>query len=275
MQILLSSPGRLTIPDDIVSFAAYFRAHGALGYSVGVERKFSELEKLRILPLVFGLMPKEVLARTRYDDRLKPAITRHLSSLTIQPNDELVTILKNIGDQFFKTADKKASWCPRKFGIGDVRSLKRVYQKMKDDQGNRCALCGVPFDGKIVETLDHVIPWRLVGDIHDGCNWQMLCEVCNSGKGHQITIFQFKEFWNWLYTTPLLTATTGRLSRELRYLILARDEHCTHQDCNLGPRETRLYVQSELRTGLPIFDAFTTKCEIHAKVRRDCLQDHS
>jgi hypothetical protein len=275
MQTLLSSPGRLTTPKEVGAFKSYFRKYGALGVGSPGEPHISEVEKLHMLPLVFGLMPRQVLARTRYDDLIKPAISAHLALLGIPEDNELVTILKNVGDQYFNTEDKLASWYPRKYGISDVRALKKNYKVLKDRQCNRCAFCGVPFDGKITETLDHIIPYRLVGDVSDGSNWQILCELCNSAKGDYISIFQFKGFLNWLYGSRLLSTTAEKLSREVRYLVLARDETCKHAGCTNGPTSSRLFVQSEIRTALSIVDALTLRCEVHAKIKRDCLQDHS
>ena len=275
METLLYSPERLKTPEKIEIFKQFFRRHGALGYGEAVERTLSEFDKINILPLVFGLLPRKILARTRYDDRIKPAIEQHLDSLGVNVDDELVTMLKNIGDQFYLTANKQASWFPRKYGMKDVRALKRVYRSLLVRQNSRCSICGVPFDGKVIETLDHVIPWRLIGDIQDGCNWQILCEYCNQGKGHQLTMLQFKEYWNWIYASSGLSGGANRLSLEMRFVVLARDEKCTHEGCNSGPLAARLYVQSMVPTALPVFDALTVKCELHTRVPRDCLQDHS
>lgn len=69
---------------------------------------------------------------------------------------------------------------------------KSVYRKANDDllkrtlleqQSHRCAICGRDID--IHAHLDHIVPFKLVGDELDN-NLQMLCSGCNQRKNESL-----------------------------------------------------------------------------------------
>ena len=56
---------------------------------------------------------------------------------------------------------------------------EKIRQDLLSQQQCRCAICGCPID--IKSELDHIIPWKYVGDeLHD--NLQLLCFKCNRSK---------------------------------------------------------------------------------------------
>jgi hypothetical protein len=164
MKSLLSSPARLADRDAIEDLKVLFCAHGALGFRKPTShRTLSEWERLRLVPLVFGLMPRRAFERGNSDIPIKPSIAQHLDALGIAADPMLVDVIKSVCDQFYGTRTTQ-----RKFSIGDIRAIRYRYARLMDGQNSRCALCGAPFEGDCLPTLDHVIPFRLVGDVPDG-----------------------------------------------------------------------------------------------------------
>jgi hypothetical protein len=178
---------------------------------------------------------------------------------------ELINILKNIADQYFYTSDKSSGIYNRKYTISDLRSIKKsIYSRIKQLQNNRCSGCGAEFSGKILETLDHIIPWRIGGDPTDGSNWQILCEKCNRGKGTMMSVLLSLDFYNWIYGDKLEVLSGRRISDELRYITLVRNKFCSELSCQANPSNRRLYVVPKYSDGLSIVDMLDIKCELHA-----------
>src|SRR5262249_30230059 len=157
------------------------------GFSTEVREysSFTELELLTIVPLVFGLLPARAVVREKPDDRIKPHIIEHLRSLAVDHDEELIDVLKSIADQYYATQPPESRFIDgergtqpvrptRKFGISDVKAANYSrYRLLLERQAGRCAICGIPFNESATEELDHILPWRLVGDIPDGSNWQV------------------------------------------------------------------------------------------------------
>ena len=156
-----------------------------------VQVRVSEAERLTVVPLVFGLIPRDALHRVRPDQRIKPIIRAHLSTLSVDYDEELVHLIKRVSDQYYDSAVRRdPSVRRRKMGIEGVRALRRgIYEGLVARQMGRCAVCGVRFGKNAVETLDHILPWCLAGDPYDGSNWQLLCERCNQGKREWLSAF--------------------------------------------------------------------------------------
>ena len=51
------------------------------------------------------------------------------------------------------------------------------------EQGERCCYCGIPLVYGENAALDHLWPFFLGDDPHDGSNWCLCCNDCNIGKG--------------------------------------------------------------------------------------------
>lgn len=224
--------------------------------------RMSEWERLSIVPLVFGLLPEAALVRERPDQRVKPIIVRHLTSLGIAATDELVTTLKRLADQYFESAPRPPLPRRQKLGVESVRALRLgTYSSLQARQGNRCAVCGARFGTGVLETLDHILPWRLAGDPHDGSNWQLLCDECNRGKREWLSALQSPQALNWFYGFAEEWPT--RTTLETRYLTLVLAGKCQVADCDANPKTSRLELTKRLPTGLPVLDNIVVRCEQH------------
>ncbi len=153
---------RLAQAADLHNLKRLFLAHGALGYGSNEAISLTDDEMLRVVPMIFGLMPEHAVQRDRYDVQIKTINRRHLNNLSIEDNDLIVDIIKNISNQYYLSSDLSPTK-RRKYSITDIRALKtRSYEAMRFKQNGRCACCGAAFDGETKETLDHIIPFRLI-----------------------------------------------------------------------------------------------------------------
>lgn len=255
---------RLAHSADLDNFKRLFLAHGVLGYGSQEAAALNDDELLRIVPMIFGLMPEPALQRERYDVPIKPMIRDHLANLSISNDDVLVDIIKNVSDQYYLSSDL-APTRPKKYSISDLRALRnRSYEAIRSRQNGRCACCGVVFDGEERETLDHIIPYRLIGDIDDGSNWQILCERCNSGKSSIVSTMLCYEAYNWIYgSSTVYSKNPRKISPTTRFVVLRRDRKCFHSGCTGTATNSRLYVEQGLTTGLRVADCLRTVCHTH------------
>jgi hypothetical protein len=251
-------PERLAEPGGLENFCQFFIQHGALGGG-GVFRSFTEEEKASFLPMIFGFMPRSAVEGRRYDTVIKPIIRQHLQSIRIEPSDELVSIVKSVSDQFFKTTFSRDQ--RNKHAIGDLRARPILYKKIIARQKERCAVCGACFNNSVVETLDHIVPFKLIGDVPNGANWQILCLECNQGKSAYLSVFQMPEFFNWLYS---FSGERNSVANGLRYAVLMRDACCTYEKCGKTSSEAQLFVVQVRKFGLSVLDMMGTFCEGHA-----------
>ena len=273
MQSRLLSPDRLKNPHNLEKFKNILICHGVLG-SKPIDYdcyQFSEVQKWEIVPLIFGLMPRKAIERPNYDLRIKPHIKEHLSNIGLSYDDEyLVHIIKKISDQYYETLNLKDR-PKRKMGISDLRATKPdTYLQLKSEQNSRCAICGSFFNGETPESLDHIIPWRILGDIRDGSNWQILCEKCNTGKSYFLSCLQTYEFFNWMYMgdskgVPSLydSNSSESYSLRLRYAILSWQKECYVEGCFGNATNSSLSLKSEVESSLEIFDAYKVACDKH------------
>jgi hypothetical protein len=257
LEVSLRSPDRLRGAVELQNFCRYFDQHGALGGG-GLFFPFTEEEKMSFLPMVFGLMPLAAVVDRRYDTLLKPAISRHLEGLQVEANDVLVSIIKSLCDQFWKSA--QPTYQRQKSSIRDLRARTGLYRKIRDRQNGRCSICGISFDGTVSETLDHIVPFRLIGDVLNGANWQILCQECNHGKGANLSMYQMPEFLNWQYG---FYENRASLPNSLRYSVLVRDGQCSRTGCGKTARERKLIVVRRFSHGMYVYDALETVCDVH------------
>jgi HNH endonuclease len=265
MQTLLSSPARLRDKASIDALRDLFLFHGALGHrAVPAQSYFSEVDRLRIVPMVFGLLPKRVLFREHNLILVKPLIREHLAAVGVPYDEAVVDVLKSVGDQYFNT-DPVAGpvWYRRgKWGIGDLKAAnRRLYVSIRREQEDRCAACGIILDDAD-ETLDHCVPWRLIGDVMDGSNWQLLCAVCNVGKREFLSTLQSVQSLNWIYGQS--RSALALASSESRYAVLTQRARCEVSGCAATAASARLELVTVLDTGLPVVDNLTVRCEHHA-----------
>lgn len=276
--ILVSSLANSYEQVNITLFKELFALYGALNLSSSIKlgskdkEDFSEADRLKIVPLVFGLMPVSALNRKSITNSIKLDIKKHLKSLGIDQSDEkLIDIIKNISDQFFTSKISSSNKQNKKFTLGKVQSTyPRIYKSIKDNQKNRCAICGIEFndnskDEQDREELDHCLPFYLVGDIFDGSNWQLLCKRCNSAKSHYISIFQYPEAINWIYNKEVAKLVANELSRENRYILLVHKGCCEEEGCNVKPTEEQLFVIQKSQTGLAVAGNLSVYCRRHIR----------
>jgi len=270
MRSLLSSPARLTDPIAVDLFKKIFAQHGALtrrSADTDTPVMYSQEERLAVVPLIFGLMPADALDRHLYrrPPPLKPLIRSHLRAIGLSGDDEdLVDILQNVIYHYTSTLAFPHRSPRAKRSIGEIRlNASKTYQSIRARQRGRCAACGVLFTDDVEETLDHVLPWRLIGDPPNGANWQFLCRPCNSGKQHWMSSIQAPQSFNWWYGCPEQQLTDSGATEEARFVLLTQRQGCELTNCGKGPRETSLHVVKRYETGLAIADNLEVRCEAH------------
>lgn len=267
MVSLLSSPARLIDATSLDHLKAHLSEHGALGYRRTLRTgSLTELEKFQLVPLVFGLMPRAACDVRSPDMAIKPIITTHLRSLGVTPDPILLDVLKSICDQFWDTRkDNPRRFMKQKFGMRDVRPMRRTYQAILARQGGRCGLCGTELRG-VVETLDHVVPFRLIGDVPDGANWEIQCEPCNNSKGNYVSSLQAVQAHNWIYMSSCNSFPLDLPSPETRFLVLAQAGGCMVAGCTVNPKTGSLHIRKACESGLAIADNLVVRCIAHRGV---------
>jgi hypothetical protein len=231
-----------------------------------------------VVPLVFGLVPKQAIHRQSRDTLIKPVIREHLKAIGHGADDErLVSVIKEIGDQFFLSAAPNA--IRRKMSVADVRAkYPRQYRSMRANQNHRCRICGVSLRDN-EEQLDHRIPYRLVGDVPDGSNWQLLCTTCNTGKWSWMSGLQPPIAQNWIYGNTDLEDGSDTMRRECfvsatgRYAVLVQRRRCESPGCKNSPADSHLRLSRRHVSGLPVADNLVVNCELHWPGGSDTHQD--
>ncbi len=262
MESLLCSPARLANNTAIEFLKAHLAAHGALG-SRRLLRPLplSELEKFQLVPLVFALMPRGAYVDRRVDKPIKPLIVAHLANLGVASDSVLVDVLKSVCDQFWETRkDRYGRPLKMKYGMRDLRANGRVYNALLLAQGRRCTCCGVDLR-RVDETLDHIVPWRLVGDVPDASNWQIMCGPCNNAKKDYLSSLQTLCAHNWVYSSPIPPLDVP--SQETRFVVLSQAGRCSISACSVTPRTGELQLKKRRETGLAVADNFVVRCSAH------------
>ena len=264
MRTLASSPEELTDPDALDALKSLLLYHGVLGYRDDVRgRDVRDLERLPILPLVFGLLPASVLASpidpTNFQPA-KPVLAGHLTSLGIDVEDLLLDVLKSLADQWART--RPGNVRRRKYSVTDIRALVAPYRTLRLRQNGRCRYCGRELAASD-EALDHIIPFRLIGDVADGANWQLLCSDCNLGKGEFLTTLAMPVAYNWVYSFNEKDLTEVRI--RTRWVVLAQRGKC--DDCGVGPDTAQVYVAPRRKGDAFIADLLTVVCAGHLEAR--------
>lgn len=260
-------PERLANKEAINRFKNLMLRHGALGRGRTDLKPLDPSEIEAVVPLIFGFIPESAIRERPVDLKVKPLIRIHLESLRIEYDEELVSIIKALSDQYYATSSLNNLAKPRKFSMSDIRS-NGAYRDLIQRQNHRCSICGHSFRDHGGETLDHIIPWRLIGDNQDGSNWQILCSDCNSGKSAYLTHLMLLASKNWMYgNTPL---SDKDYSNQVRFSVLMRDGRCTFPSCNATPKTNSLTPTKVIDSGLGLYDFLTTRCERHKIRASDC-----
>lgn len=248
------------LPTAVQNLRRLFLHHGVLGYSIAnnAAPTFSESDRMEIVQVVYLLVPQLAIARDDCTQYLKPLIREHLHDLGIEADDQLVEILKRVCDQLYDTGPTAPSRI-EKMTIAKLRARNNTkYQRIREGQNHRCKFCGVCLDS-VRQELDHIIPWRLIGDSPDGANWQILCPECNGSKHAYLTIHQIPETWNWVYSSVENSALQPSLAT--RFSALVTHPFCIQ--CRKTPHESHLLVFKTSKLGLHVKDhlnVFCVKC---------------
>lgn len=265
MQSLLSSPARLSDKSSIESLKRVFLASGVDPARAGIpDYEISEIERFRALPLVFGLIPVKALRRRSASEPIKHHIREHLRLLGVEDDEDLVSIVKYVADQYYRSGLRLRSLgASQKAGISGLKAMDYgLYRQILRSQNGRCSICGTLFDGSIQETLDHKLPYRLVGDIPDGSNWQLLCINCNRGKSSWFSTLQSRFAYNWIYDQG---DSVDKPNEETRFVVLVQRRVCEEERCGLGPKDRMLSLSKVAPTGLAIPDNLKVLCEEHGR----------
>lgn len=243
------------------NLADLLEGHGVLGRSSQGRVEFDEVTRWNVLPLVFGLLPRQTIARGSLYEPLKPHIRSHIAQVGFESENLLVDCLKAVGDQIWQVVHGRQL---RKAGVASVRA-SGDYDLLVGHQRGRCAVCGVDISADSDVQLDHRLPWLLVGDPVDGSNWQLLCPPCNRGKSAYVSALQMREAYNWIprQHLTLVAESEGALDDSipltLRYAVLAILGSCS--TCGRTPSEAALHVRLASLSALPVMDHAVIVCE--------------
>ena len=264
MVSLLSSPARLIDPTSLDHLKAHLCEHGVLGHRRSIRSvPLTELEKFQLVPLVFGLMPRAACISRKPELPIKPVITSHLQALGITPDALLLDILKSVCDQFWETRkDNTPRYVRQKYGMRDIRAMPQAYQVLRTKQAGRCSLCGVDLR-TAVETLDHIVPYRIIGDVPDGSNWEIQCDTCNNSKGNYLSSLQAIHAHNWIYNSSFSAFPLDIPPPETRFLVLAQAGGCTVPGCTATPKSDVLHIRKARDSGLAVADNLIVRCTQH------------
>lgn len=139
-----------------------------------------------------------------------------------------------------------------------VRLNSEQVMELERKQNYRCAVCGITLLKVVGPAVDHIQPLAMGGK-NEIANFQLLCRVCNTGKG---------KLPAWMVGVPFLTS---RISARLRYCVLVRyDSRCQAEDCVETSRTAVMEVRLRIPTsqgGRAVFDNLFVLCEEHARKR--------
>jgi hypothetical protein len=143
----------------------------------------------------------------------------------------------------------------------DGRRRRRLsddeYLELERRQNARCAVCGIPLVSGVRPRVDHILPISLRG-LDDLSNFQLLCHLCNAGKGG---------YPHWIAAAPFFHVCKGGPDLRVRYCVLSRDESCCTQDtCDETARSSELRTVMVIgieKGGRVLFDNLRTVCVYH------------
>ena len=242
------------IAERIVRFIHITSFHGALGDRPDDSIIYDQKDLFFISPLFFYLTPHKVLTRSLTGHKYKKAIAKYHSEVGINENSQLIDIIFNMSDQYFstsKTFSPDHHYVKRKGSLAKLRSNPILYKKVLTKQNYKCDICGVDYESNTNFHLDHIIPWRLLGDPDDGLNWRILCDRCNRGKGSFLSAMQTKEFNDWYYSNEQDQISEHLFdSSILRYVCYAMNRN--NKPINIG-KGKKFNLRKKVENGLFVF----------------------
>jgi 5-methylcytosine-specific restriction endonuclease McrA len=109
-----------------------------------------------------------------------------LTGVTSQLRKDGVTVAKKSAPSSTWTPPKRVVRFAQKDDFLQTYEWRRLRMVVLTKRGNRCECCGAsPSDGHTVLNVDHIKPRKLFPNLAlDESNLQVLCAVCNHGKGN-------------------------------------------------------------------------------------------
>ena len=242
------------IEERIDKFIQITSFHGVLGYRPDDHIVYDQKDLFFVSPLFFYLTPHRVLTKSLVGHRYKKVISKYHNDLGIKENPLLTDIIFHMSDQYFltsKTLNPDKHYIKKKATLAKLRTNPLLYSKVLSRQNEKCDVCGVDFFSNTNFHLDHIIPWRLLGDPDDALNWRMLCDKCNIGKGSFLSAMQQKEFNNWHYSNEQSSDSESLFdSNTLRYVCFAMQRN--NKPIKIG-KGKKLNLRKKINEGLFIY----------------------
>lgn len=261
-----------------------------LGGDLGVARSHSDLEDLLRIAASVGLDSEDLqddlerLLRQRIvlwcaggivrdmnfreRERLVVARLRALTGRpkTWTPSPFVVRELATLGAQLGNA------------GVGPRETMSTIdattRRNLLNEQGNRCAVCGVPLSAGVVRdcprfesgrepvftpTLEHIVPFSLVGN---KTAFEVLCAPCNSMKRDRLG---WQEDGRVVAGNLPLASVQPGLMRRMIFWTLYRRRCCSVADCDNSASTGVLMVDSV--TSPATFGALRVLCVDHSEVK--------
>jgi HNH endonuclease len=244
-ELVQESPGATGLSDLVLLLEELASAI----YKCDESHLYREIAEWGRFRAVFLLLPEQLLFGPPPIEE-KPVIKDHLERLGVDSPPDLVSAIKCLCINF--RTKRSAS---RKFGITDIYiKYPHVFQRMVEEQSGRCRYCGITIVYGENAALDHIWPFFLGDDPHDGSNWCLCCNECNIGKGEYPFYSLTSACTNWIGPNA-----DGRLSLSTRFAALARDRACVR--CDSRPNRVELTVRKRIESGCWILDNIVTACK--------------
>jgi len=168
-------------------------------------------------------------------------------------------------------------------GVRDSVSSYDSYAlaQLLTDQGQRCAVCGIPlventavadphFVGGVevvgVKSLEHTLPFYLFGN--RGA-YEVLCLECNGCKRENLG---WHEDGKVFAGNTAIAALDSRVQRRVMFWTLYRTRRCGVSECDRCSKSSTLYVEGDHRSRV-MFGALRVVCRDHAMRTSRWLHD--
>lgn len=263
--VSLQSGGSIGRLEELLSAAA------AIG--IDRERLIEQLENVLEERIALRLLTPP-RAHSNYGHRRR-AVHRRLVKLIdpatlrrdLNEEEELVALVTKI-----QTAVDMAAGTQRQ-GIGDIETGE--VSDLLEDQGFRCAACGVPlrhsirrrtdlfssgYEPVIGETLEHRTPFYLVGN---STAFEVLCRACNSLKNDKLGV---QEEGLVLCGNTFRPRDRALVLRRVAFWSLNERPKCAYLNCHAGAQTSCMFLAPRLDSQPLGVDNLSHFCIEHAAI---------